>query len=167
MPAPLDDPTDIRDFFAGLEAAHAREDMDGYLEHFARDTVWVTSRGVCYRGRDALGDYLRSVIPGGLGEALRFVVESVHVISPDIRIVVVQQTYVDGEGDRRDARASHELATLIPTSSVAGRTDYGLRPVRTPFECSPMKLMVKEAHVDRQAVVRRHRRSSGRGSRHC
>jgi hypothetical protein len=47
--------------------AHRAEDVDAYVAFFDTGTVWVTGRGVCYRGRDALGDYLRDAIPGGLG----------------------------------------------------------------------------------------------------
>jgi hypothetical protein len=42
--APLDESTDMRDFVADLEAAHAREDVDGYVEHLAPDTVWKAGR---------------------------------------------------------------------------------------------------------------------------
>ncbi|HEU0101276.1 MAG TPA: hypothetical protein VFR07_03070 [Mycobacteriales bacterium] len=38
---------DVRVFFEGFAAAHAREDVEAYLGFFADDTVWVTSRGVC------------------------------------------------------------------------------------------------------------------------
>ena len=48
---------DVRNFFASFADAHAREDVTTYLQFLAPDTVWVTSRGVCYRGRDALGAY--------------------------------------------------------------------------------------------------------------
>jgi uncharacterized protein (TIGR02246 family) len=109
---------DVRAFFAAFAAAHAREDVETYLNCFAEEAVWVTSRGVCYRGRDALGQYLRRVIPGGLGAGdVRYVVESVHPLGPATRLVVVEQTYLDGAGDLRDDRACH-AHTYVVTGGI-------------------------------------------------
>jgi len=55
----------VENLFRGVERAHRAEDVDAYLSFFDPDSVWVTGRGVCYRGRDALGGYLRGAIPGG------------------------------------------------------------------------------------------------------
>jgi hypothetical protein len=38
-------------------AAHTGEDVETCLNGSGEEAVWVTSRGVCYRGRDALGGY--------------------------------------------------------------------------------------------------------------
>lgn len=113
---------DVRELFGAFEAAHAREDVDGYLEHFTEETVWVTSRGVCYRGRDALGAYLREVIPGGLTDgSVQYLVESVHPLGPSARLVVVAQTYLDASRRQRDARAAHTHTYVVVTAPATGR----------------------------------------------
>ena len=105
---------DVRDFFASFADAHAREDVTTYLQFFAPDTVWVTSRGVCYRGRDALGAYLGGVLPGGLGSGtVRYTVESVHPVVSGARLVVVEQTYLDSAGQPRDEHACHTHLYLV------------------------------------------------------
>ena len=95
-------------FFAGVAAAHRSEDVEAYLAFFAPECVWVTSRGVCYRGRDSLGDYLRGAIPGGLADgSVSYRVESVHPLADAIALVVVDQLYTDAAGRTRDDRARH------------------------------------------------------------
>ena len=70
MPASADVPAssetlaDVRAFFAAFEAAPVHEDVEDHIRHFSLVTVWVTSRGVCHRGRDSLADSLRAAIPG-------------------------------------------------------------------------------------------------------
>jgi len=100
--------------FTAVERAHRAEDVDAYILFFHADAVWVTGRGVCYRGRDRLAEYLRSAIPGGLGEgSVKYLVESVHPINPDQAVVVVDQTYTNAEGDTRDARARHTHSYMV------------------------------------------------------
>lgn len=107
---------DVRAMFDAFAAAHAREDVDAYLEHFTVDTVWVTSRGACFRGRPALAAYLRQVIPGGLGHgSVQYLVESVHPLGPSTRLAVVAQTYLDATGQPRDARAAHTHTYVLVT----------------------------------------------------
>lgn len=99
---------DVQAFFAAFAAAHGREDVAAYLNFFDQQVVWVTSRGRCFRGRDALGEYLHAVIPGGLGAGgVRYVVESVHPLGEKVCLVVVEQTYLDDAGAPRDAAAAH------------------------------------------------------------
>jgi uncharacterized protein (TIGR02246 family) len=123
---------DVRDFFASFADAHAREDVTTYLQFFAPDTVWVTSRGVCYRSRDALGGYLAEVIPGGLGSGtVRYTVESVHPVVPGARLVVVEQTYLDSGGRPRDEHASHTQTYLVVEHEEGLRIAAGQNTVRT------------------------------------
>jgi hypothetical protein len=54
------------------------------------------------------------VIPKGLGAGtVRYLVESIHVIAPDIRLVVLEQIHFDVKSEPRDARASHTQTYLI------------------------------------------------------
>jgi uncharacterized protein (TIGR02246 family) len=112
---------DVGAFFTAFAAAHGREDVEAYLEHFEADAVWVTSRGVCYRGRDAVGDYLRQVMPGGLGGGgVRYVVESIHHLAPGTRLVVVEQAYLDSAGAPRDERACHTHSYVLVAGTAPG-----------------------------------------------
>jgi len=123
---------DVRDFFASFADAHVREDVTTYMQFFAPDTVWVTSRGVCYRGRDALGAYLGKVVPGGLGSGtVRYTVESVHPVVPGARLVVVEQTYLDSAGNPLDEHASHTHLYLVVDHEEGLRIAAGQNTVRT------------------------------------
>ncbi len=113
---------DVQTFFAAFAAAHGREDVAAYLDFFDQQAVWVTSRGRCFRGRDALGEYLHAVIPGGLGSgAVRYVVESVHPLGEQVWLVVVEQTYLDEAGTPRDAGAAHTHTYVL--GAPDGRSD--------------------------------------------
>jgi uncharacterized protein (TIGR02246 family) len=107
--------------FTLLERAHQAEDVDAYAAIFDPDAVWVTGRGVCYRGRDRLAEYLRGAIPGGLGDgSVRYIVELVHPVRPDLAMIVVAQTYLNADGDPRDERARHTHSYLV--SFAGGQT---------------------------------------------
>jgi uncharacterized protein (TIGR02246 family) len=100
--------------FTSVERSHPAEDVDAYALFFHPDAVWVTSRGACYRGRDAMVGYLRQAIPGGLGEgSVRYVVESVHPIGSDLAVVIVEQTYTSADGSPRDERARHTHSYVV------------------------------------------------------
>ncbi len=106
------------DLFRCLEAVHRNEEVEAYLALFAHDCVWVTSRGVCYRGADELGDYVRAAIPGGLnGGSVSYWVESIRPITGSIIHVVVDQQYTDATGQARDGRARHTHTYLIDLQS--------------------------------------------------
>jgi uncharacterized protein (TIGR02246 family) len=123
---------DVRGFFASFADAHAREDVTAYLQFFAPDTVWVTSRGVCYRGREELGAYLSKVLPGGLGSGtVRYTVESVHPAVPGARLVVVDQTYLDADGHPRDGHARHTHLYVVVNSGKSLLIAAGQNTVRT------------------------------------
>ncbi len=122
---------DVERFFAAFAEAHAREDVEAYIALFADDAVWVTSRGVCYRGRKRLGEYLRRVIPGGLGTGtVRYVVESVHTLAPSVRLAVVEQTYLDSAGNPRDEHARHTHTYVLAASALSLRIAAGQNTVR-------------------------------------
>jgi hypothetical protein len=62
----------------------------------------------------ALGEYLRRVIPGGLGSgSVDYRVESVTWISRDVALVVVEQVYVNENGWPRDSHASHTHSYVL------------------------------------------------------
>jgi len=117
--------------FADVERAHRAEDVDAYLSFFDEDAVWVTSRGVCYRGRPDLGDYLHRAIPGGLGDGtVRYVVESIHSIGPNSALVVVDQTYTNRDGEPRDEHARHTHTYVVSLRDHYSRILAGQNTVR-------------------------------------
>jgi uncharacterized protein (TIGR02246 family) len=100
--------------FSAVERAHQAEDVGTYVLFFDSEIVWVTGRGVCYRGRDQLAEYLRGAIPGGLGEgSVHYIVESVHPISADQAVVIVDQTYTNADGNPRDEGARHTHSYVV------------------------------------------------------
>lgn len=104
----------VRQVIEELAGGHRREDVDAYVAVFDPETVWVTSRGACFRGRATLGDYLRQVIPGGLGDgSVTYRVESVHPISANAVAAVVEQTYLRPDGEPRDADARHTHTYVV------------------------------------------------------
>jgi uncharacterized protein (TIGR02246 family) len=118
-------------FFAEVEAAHRAEDVETYIRFFAPETVWVTSRGACYRGRRALGDYLRGAIPGGLGDgSVSYRVESTHQLSPGVTLVVLEQVYLDAQGRPRDARARHTQTYAVTLGDAAPQILAGQNTVK-------------------------------------
>lgn len=101
------------------------------MRFFTRDTVWVTSRGVCFEARQALGDYLRQVIPGGpAGGSVEYVGESVHEISPGTAVAVIDQTYLDKLGQPRDFDARHTHMYVLTQTGGDWRTAAGQNTVR-------------------------------------
>jgi uncharacterized protein (TIGR02246 family) len=104
----------VRQVIEKPAAGHQQEDVDACLAVFGPVAVWVTSRGECFRDRAALGEYLREVIAGGLGDgSVVYRVESVHAVSEHAAAVVVEQTYVGGDGEPRDAEARHTHTYVV------------------------------------------------------
>lgn len=123
---------EIRLFFAQFERAHRREDVDSYLRVFTPDTVWVTSRGACLRGRATLGEYLHRVIPGGLaGGSVDYVVESVQMINPATVLAVIEQTYLDAAGHPRDGNAGHTHLYVLTSERGNWQIAAGQNTVRS------------------------------------
>lgn len=84
---------------AELERTQREEDVDGFLALFAPDAVWVTGGGRRLIGSDTIAEFTRSVLPGGMaGGSVSYDVEHVAVISPDVVLTGVRQTYFDADG---------------------------------------------------------------------
>lgn len=100
-----------------------------------RTAVWVTSRGRCYRGREAMRGYLSEVVPGGLGSgSVDYRVESVHPLAEEVRLVVVEQTYLDDTNEPRDAGASHTHTYTVASTEATLRILAGQNTVRAYAE---------------------------------
>jgi uncharacterized protein (TIGR02246 family) len=101
--SPADAPDDVVDAVVGrvavLERTQVHEDVDGFLALFDPAAVWVTGGGKRLIGLDAIAEFTRAVLPGGMaGGSVTYEVEHVAVVSPDVVITGVRQTYLDGDG---------------------------------------------------------------------
>jgi uncharacterized protein (TIGR02246 family) len=84
---------------AELERTQQQEDVQGFLKLFDPLAVWVTGGGKRLIGLDVIGDFTRTVLPGAMADgSVRYVVEHVLFISPDVALTGVRQQYVDRDG---------------------------------------------------------------------
>lgn len=107
------------DVAAALEQAHAREDVGRYVELFAVDTTWITSRGVLIVGREELRDYLARVMPGGLAGGTVTYRMAHAVAAGDAVVVIIDQEYRLADGTLKDPGGEHRH-TYVVTESVDG-----------------------------------------------
>ncbi|MGQ0603808.1 MAG: SgcJ/EcaC family oxidoreductase [Anaerolineales bacterium] len=100
---------------AELERTQQQEDVQGFLELFDPLAVWVTGGGKRLIGLDAISDFTRTVLPGAMSDgSVRYVVEHILFISPEVALTGVRQQYVDRDG--------HPTSAGLP-SYVWRRTD--------------------------------------------
>ena len=119
---------EIEDVVSRLQAAQQNEDVDGFVDLFHPDAVWVTGHGRRLIGRDEIAAFTRQVLPGAMATSTA-TYEVVHVVSvrPDVAIVAVRQrpTTLDGVtvADQPEGRPTYVMAT-DPTGTwkiVAGQ----------------------------------------------
>ena len=85
---------------AELERTQLSEDVDGFLGLFRPDATWVTGGGRRLTGLDEVAEFTRSVLPGAFTQgSVRYEVELVRLLTPDVAVTGVSQTYVDEHGD--------------------------------------------------------------------
>ncbi len=85
---------------AELERTQQKEDVQGFLALFDAQAVWVTGGGKRLIGLDAIGAFTRTVLPGAMSNgSIKYDVEHVLFISPDIALTGVRQQYADFEGN--------------------------------------------------------------------
>jgi uncharacterized protein (TIGR02246 family) len=84
---------------AELEDAQRAEDVDAFLRLFDDDAVWVTSGGKRLIGLSVIAEFTRAVLPGAMADgSVTYDVEHVAMITPDVALTGVRQTYVDLDG---------------------------------------------------------------------
>jgi uncharacterized protein (TIGR02246 family) len=84
---------------AELERTQQQEDVQGFLELFDPLAVWVTGGGKRLIGLDVISDFTRTVLPGAMSDgSVRYDVEHILFISPDVALTGVRQQYVDRDG---------------------------------------------------------------------
>ena len=85
---------------AELERTQQQEDVEGFLALFDPLAVWVTGGGKRLIGLKVISDFTRTVLPGAMSDgSVRYEVEHVLFISPDVVLTGVQQQYVDRDGN--------------------------------------------------------------------
>ena len=100
---------------AELERAQQQEDVQGFLELFDPRAVWVTGGGKRLIGLEVISDFTRAVLPGAMSDgSVKYDVEHILFISPDVALTGVRQQYVDRDG--------HPTSAGLP-SYVWRRTD--------------------------------------------
>ena len=107
---PRDHDQTAAEMATALQSAHLHEDVERYVEHFAPEATWITSRGVLVVGRDQLRVYLTGVMPGGLADgSVTYAVTGVAPVGGRATVVMVEQTYrtADGEVKRPGGRHRH------------------------------------------------------------
>ncbi len=76
----------------------------------APEAVWVTGGGRRLIGFDAISEFTRSVLPGGMGEgSVTYEVEHIVLITADVALTGVRQTYLD----RDDAPTGRGLPSYV------------------------------------------------------
>jgi uncharacterized protein (TIGR02246 family) len=84
---------------AELERTQQQEDVEGFLALFDSLAVWVTSGGKRLIGLDVIAGFTRTVLPGAMSDgSVRYEVEHVLFIAPEVALTAVRQQYVDLAG---------------------------------------------------------------------
>lgn len=84
---------------AAVEHAQNTEDPDAFLALFRDDAIWTTGGGHRLFGLEAIAEFTRRVLPGGMaGSTVTFEVEHVLLLRPDVAAVKVIQTYHTADG---------------------------------------------------------------------
>ncbi|WP_069166250.1 SgcJ/EcaC family oxidoreductase [Nocardia altamirensis] len=82
-----------------VEHAQNNELIDEFLALFRADAIWTTGGGKRLFGRDAIAEFTRQVLPGGMqGLSVTFELEYVLYLRPDVAAVKVRQIYHTPEG---------------------------------------------------------------------
>jgi uncharacterized protein (TIGR02246 family) len=110
--APPSDATALVTRVADLERAQLAEDVDGFMDLFDEDAVWVSAGGRRLIGREAIAEFTAKVLPGAfVNGSVRFDVDHIRFITPDAALTGVNQEYLDVEGrslsPRREGRPSY------------------------------------------------------------
>jgi uncharacterized protein (TIGR02246 family) len=83
-----------------LERTQQQEDVEGFLALFDPRVVWVTGGGKRLIGLDVISAFTRTVLPGAMSDgSVRYAVEHILFIAPDVALTGVRQQYVDLAGN--------------------------------------------------------------------
>ncbi|PZF81304.1 SgcJ/EcaC family oxidoreductase [Jiangella anatolica] len=89
----------IRRVIDTVEHAQNHELPDEFLALFRPDAIWTTGGGKRLYGLDEIARFTREVLPGGMrGLSVRFELEHVMFIRPDVAAVKLRQVYSTPDG---------------------------------------------------------------------
>ncbi len=89
----------IRRVIDTVEHAQNNELPDEFLALFRSDAIWTTGGGKRLYGLDEIAEFTRQVLPGGMrGMSMRFELEHVLFIRPDVAAVKLRQVYSTSDG---------------------------------------------------------------------
>lgn len=98
-PADTDETEAIRKVVAVVEHAQNNELVDEFLGLFRQDAIWTTGGGKRLYGLAEIADFTRQVLPGGMRDAsVRFELEHLSFIRPDVAAVKLRQVYRTADG---------------------------------------------------------------------
>ena len=96
----MSDTDQLTALVATVERTQRAEDVEGFLALFDPDAVWVTGGGRRLVGREAIAEFTRAVLPGGMnGGSVTYVVDHIAFIADDVAVTGVNQQYTDREGN--------------------------------------------------------------------
>ena len=83
-----------------LEQAQSAEDVSGFMALFDENAVWVNGAGTRLIGKKAIENFTKEVLPGAFsdGSSATYEIEHTMVLSPDLVLTAVRQTYFDHKG---------------------------------------------------------------------
>lgn len=89
----------IRKLVATVEHAQNNELPDEFLALFRPDAIWTTGGGKRLFGLEAISEFTRQVLPGGMkGMSVAFELEHMIFIRPDVAAVKLRQVYTTPDG---------------------------------------------------------------------
>ncbi|WP_347597175.1 SgcJ/EcaC family oxidoreductase [Acrocarpospora sp. B8E8] len=160
---------------AVVELTQRAEDVEGFLALFDPEAVWVTGGGRRLIGLDTIAAFARSVLPGGMaGGSVRYEVDHIRFITPDVALTGVRQEYLTAKGEpltprqlglptylwRRGAGGDWSMVagqnTRVPQEGPFGPEDIAalhaiVRDVQEGFNANDAELMT--AHFASDALV--------------
>ncbi|GAB3769019.1 SgcJ/EcaC family oxidoreductase [Microlunatus parietis] len=90
----------IKDVIATVEHAQNNELPEPFLALFRPDAIWTTGGGRRLFGLDAIAEFTRKVLPGGMrGMSQSFELEHVLYLPPDVVAVKLRQVYRTADGN--------------------------------------------------------------------
>ena len=104
-PTSAADTARLTELVAVVQRTQRTEDVDGFLDLFAPDAVWVNGAGHRLVGLDEIAAFTRRSLPGGMtGQSVRYDVANVRFLASEVAITSVDQEYLTADGQSLEPR---------------------------------------------------------------